>query len=202
MNNTDHYLKVSMVLVLIIVVSIFVKQYFSPKTAWHQSEINAVNSLILIYEAEWKWNNLDTDKNMKHDFWARDIAGLYFFNNPLTGKSIKYIPREIAIADLSPHLNFYLGNQFDCIPEKGYNFKMAQYDVNGFYLAKKDPATNLEYCNDEFCAVAFPVSPHLNTFIIDSNKRILYKKIAQLSKASKWPSDPAKEGWKELTLKN
>ena len=86
--------------------------------------------------------------------------------------------------------------------EKGYNFKMAQYDVSGFYLAKKDPSTNLEYVNDEFCAIAFPVNPNLNTFIINSSKKVLYKKVEHLSKANKWPVDPEKEGWKELTLKN
>lgn len=202
MQNANRSLKVSMVLGLVVVAVMFARQYLDPKDTWHPSEVNAVNSLIAIYEAEWKWNTLDTDKNMKHDFWARDIAGLYFYNNPSTGKSIKYIPREIAVADLSPHFNFYLGNQFECTPEKGYNFKMAMYDVSGFYLAQKDPSTNLEYCSDDFCAIAFPVNPNLHTFLINSNKTILYKKINQLSEANKWPSEPEKSGWKELTLKN
>jgi hypothetical protein len=185
MNLTSQYLRISLILVLIILIGVFTKKYLDPNTNWHQSEINAVSSLIQIYEAEWKWNNLDTDKNSNHDFWARDIAGLYFYINPLTGKIVKYIPKEIAVADLSPHFNFYLGNQFECIPEKGYNFKMAQYDVSGFYLAKKDPSTNLEYVNDEFCAIAFPVNPNLNTFIINSSKKVLYKKVEHLSKANK-----------------
>lgn len=201
-NTNIQFLNKILFIALLSIFGIFIKQYFEQKVSWQHYEIEARNALLQIYDADWKWYELDIDDNSIQDFWVRDVAGLFFYNRPKTGKSIKFIPKEIAVADLSPYPEFYFGNQFNCVPYQGYFFKMAQYDEDGRYQAKKDPATNLEYCDDKFCVIAFPAfNKNLHTFMINSNKRILFKKVEVISKADKWPKEPEKEGWTELELK-
>ena len=159
-------------------------------------------ALLQIYDAEWKWYNKDIDDNSINDFWTRDVAGLYFYNNPKTGKPVRFISKEIALADLAPFKEFYLANHFEKVSFGGYFFKMALYDEDGFFQAKKDPATNLTYCNDKFCVIAFPaLNKNLRTFLLNSNKRILYSNVEVITKADKWPKEPQKEGWQELELR-
>lgn len=200
--RTNEILNFSMLGALIIIFGILISQYFEPKTVWHHSEVEAVNSLVQIYNAEWKWYNSDIDDNNTADFWTRDIAGLFFYTHPKTGNKIKFIPKEIATADLKPYPNFYMGNTIEKAPYKGYCFKMALYDENGFFQAKPDPATGIHYQNEKFFVIAFPkFNKNLRAFIIDTNKQVLYKKINTIEEADKWPNDPEKEGWKELDFK-
>lgn len=188
--------------ILILIFTYLIKEYYVAKPVWHNSEIEAVSSLIQIYNAEWKWFNSDIDDNSIQDFWTRDVAGLFFYPHPKTGNKIKLIPKEIAVADLSPFASFYVGNSIEKVPYKGYAFKMALYDAHGFYQAKIDPSTGVSYLDDKFCVIAFPAfNKNLRTFIIDNNKKILYRKIFSISQADKWPNDPELEGWKVLDFK-
>lgn len=185
-----------LIFILLLIFLYFFYHYGEEKKVWHQSEKEIVGVLLDIYNAEWRWYQSDIDANAVQDFWARDIAGLYFYENPTSGKAIKLISRDIAIADVKPHTNFYPNNHFTVTPYKGYFLKMTPYDENGMYLAKKDPSTNLIYCGSTFAVVAYPAfNKSLHTFIIDANKKILYKKTSQIFEVDRPPLEPEKEGW-------
>ena len=199
--DITRYINLSFLATLLLVFGILINQYNASKIVWHHSEAEAMESLLQIYQAEWQWHNSDIDNNSVKDFWVRDVAGLFFYNRPQTGKSIKLIPKDIAVADMNPFFEFYRGNHFEKLPYKGYYFKMATYDENGMYQAKKDIATNIAYCDSKFCVIAYPAfNKKLRTFIINSDKKIIFRKIASITEADKWPADVEKEGWEEFVL--
>lgn len=182
---------------LIMIFFYFVYHNKKEKMVWHQIEKDTVGTLLEIYRAEWKWYQLDVDANAIQDFWARDIAGLYFYVDPKIGNPVKLISREIALADSKPFSEYYQGNKINTTPYRGYFFKMMSYDANGFYLAKKDTSTNLVYCGADFIVIAYPAfQQELHTFIIDSNKKIIYKKIMNPASLDRPPLDSEQEGWK------
>lgn len=200
--KAKSFLHIVLIFTLAFIFGAFIKQYLKPQEIWHHSESEAVSSLLQIYNAEWKWHNMDIDDNSIQDFWTRDIAGLFFYTQPRDGKKVKLIPREIAVADMQPFMPFYLGESIESLPYKGYSFKMALFDEHGFFQAKKDPSTGLNYRDDKFCAIAFPnFNKNLRTFMIDSSKKIIYCRVNDITEADKWPNESDMKKWKELDLR-
>lgn len=191
------------VLGFLLIGTIFVLEFRSEKIVWHPSEKDTIAAMIAIYEANWKWKNADPDGNSELDFWAKDIAGLYFYPDSKNGKRIKLISHEIAVADSRPFPSYYHSAELPLTPYNGYFFRMMQFAENGFYLAHEDPATKNKYRNlSNFCLVAYPaLNKRFRTFLINEKKQIYYRQTVTGEIVDQWPKNPEKKGWILLNSK-
>ncbi|PCJ55023.1 MAG: hypothetical protein COA79_21300 [Planctomycetota bacterium] len=172
------------------------------KLSFKVSEKEAIQNLLKIYQASWKWKNSDIDSNSQNDFWTRDIAALYYYQKP-NGKRVKLIPQVLALADIDPRRHFYRSTSFNFASFRGYGFKMILYDSVGLFYANADPSTQIRSTNlNSFGILAFPLQKKLKlkSFIINEKCQIFSKYLKKIEEANKWPSFPKKEGWKSIKI--
>ncbi len=188
------------ILGFLLVGSIFYFELRSEKTVWYPSEKETIASLMEIYNANWKWKNADPDGNNELDFWAKDIAGLYYYPDSKSGKRVKLISYEIATADSRAFPSFYHSAELPLTPRSGYFFRMMLLAENGFYLAHEDEATKKKYRNlSHFCLVAYPaLNKRLRTFIINEKREIYYRQTVDDEIIDRWPKNPLEDGWLPL----
>jgi len=161
---------------------------------WH-SDRSAATYLLTIATAEADFRGHDRDENKIHDFWVRDVAGLYGVdpgNGPL-----RIIVLDLAEADRTAGKGNYQavpGGK----PYLGYGFAaLKSYRENGeSILYDKGSGRN----PSRFGFVAYPAvysDTSTLTFII-SEKNTQYSKDTKGKPPAEFPEDPVKDGWSVL----
>jgi hypothetical protein len=158
---------------------------------WH-SDRSAAVYLKTIVSAEEYFRSNDRGEYHVHDFWVKDVAGLYGID---PGKGpIALIVLDLAQADRTagkgtykavPEEKPYIGYYFATLKRYGENGKSITYDSG----TGRNPS--------RFGLVAFPAEysdTSKLTFIINE-KHTVFSRDTKGKPPEEFPEDPVKDGW-------
>jgi hypothetical protein len=159
------------------------------------SDASAAAFLKTIVSAEVDFRSNDRGEIHVHDFWVKDVAGLYGID---PGKGpIKLVVLDLAQADWTAGKGTYKAVT-EQKPYIGYCFAtLKRYRENGKSIAY-DSGTGRN--PERFGLGAFPVeygAATKLTFIVNE-KNTIFSKDTQGNPPEEFPEDPAKEGWKDF----
>lgn len=178
---------------VLLVLALFLAALLMPGLSGSQKASNdraAYASLKTLLPAQEHFRLQDCDRNMKLDYWRKDIAGLYAFI-PEDGKpkvQIGLIELMMACADDRPVVN--IEKYGPRRPKAGYWYRALRF--NG----EKEPDP------DRFAACTYPDTFNSGRLMfIISDKKIVYKKLIlapPVTPPEVYPDDPEKDGWERM----
>lgn len=164
-------------------------------TRWNHT--SAISTLRGLWDTEIEFRNRDLDDNQIKDFWVGDVSRLYYLE--AKGQPLKLILMSVAEADGAPKGPLVR-------PEATFNYRFAA-------IATDEAGTPYDRGNgrnpDKFAFCAYPDQYRRNpwylnekhgtifTFIINEAKTV-WKKDLGGAAVTRWPKDPAAEGWSRL----
>jgi hypothetical protein len=154
---------------------------------------NAAWGLKSLARAQADFHENDRDGNQARDFWARDVAGLYYLRPPGQEDAIKLIEGSIANADECPARETR-GPELELL--RGYYYRaLTYYEDEAGKKIPYDAGTGRN--PSRFGFAAFPAGRLVETqptFII-SEAGTIYRKNLEGLRIDTFPQDPLKAGW-------
>lgn len=178
-----------------------VQEATGPLEANQASASKALQQLVSI-QGLW-WQN-DSDRNGAQDWWARDIAGLYYVTDA-DGQELKYIAEDVAKADrtgLAPY------SKDAPTPLRGYWLRAMVRDENGNpYVdesraaARAGPVSGLPCTNLKYAFCAYPAEYGVTgklTYILNEDGLVWEKDLGPNARhgVEVWPDEcVTSQGW-------
>jgi hypothetical protein len=134
-----------------------------------------------IAQGEFRTN--DPDGNGKHDYWRRDIRGLYALKSP-QGSPLQLIPKDAALADARPS------------PEHSTLGKSAPWYGYWYCAIRNEDEVDLaDPYRFAICCYPDQYEPGRRTYIINENGSVYSKDLGKAGGVETFPTAPLSDGW-------
>lgn len=168
--------------VIAIIAAIAIPGLLASQRASNERRASVSLKMLATAEADFRAN--DRDGNQVQDFWVQDVRSLATMT--VKGQPLNLIEEPLANSDLRP--------DGTALAHHGYFVAVILTDAQGksYDLGK---GRNPEHF--AFCTYPANASSGRMTYIINEENRVWAANTGGLP-VSRWPADPAAEGWRSL----